>query len=127
MQEADGYKQRVIAQAEGDSSRFGQVVAEYAKAPVVTRQRMYIDTMQEIYSNAVKVIVDAHSGSNLMLLPLDKLLQQATQESARAAAQASGAATGSSTTSAAAPAAASGSSEADRSRDGLRSRDRDVR
>ncbi len=127
LQEADGYKQRVIAQAEGDSSRFGQVVAEYAKAPVVTRQRMYIDTMQEIYSNAVKVIVDAHSGSNLMLLPLDKLLQQASQESARAAAQASGAATGSSTNSAAAPAAASGGSEADRSRDGLRSRDRDVR
>ena len=124
LQEADGYKQRVIAQAEGDASRFGQVVAEYAKAPVVTRQRMYIDTMQEIYSNAVKVMVDPRTGSNLLMLPLDKLLQQAAQETARAAAQQPN-------VSAASPAATPGTSTtADvdpRSRDGLRNRDRDVR
>ena len=124
LQEADGYKQRVIAQAEGDASRFGQVVAEYAKAPVVTRQRMYIDTMQEIYSNAVKVMVDARSGSNLLMLPLDKLLQQAAQESARVASQQAGA---NASPSAGATPSASGT-DADRtSRDSMRSRDRDVR
>ncbi len=121
LQEADGYKQRVIATAEGDASRFGQVVAEYAKAPAVTRQRMYLDTMQDIYSNAVKVMVDARSGSNLLMLPLDKLLQQASQESARAAAAAAPA------TAPTTNAAASGGTDVDRSRDGLRSRERDIR
>ena len=126
LQEADGYKQRVVATAEGDASRFGQVVAEYAKAPVVTRQRMYIDTMQDIYSNAIKVMVDARAGSNLLMLPLDKLLQQASQESARAAAQQSSA-TAASATPATGSAPATGS-DADRGgRDGLRSRDRDAR
>ena len=122
LQEADGYKQRVIATAEGDASRFGQVVAEYAKAPVVTRERMYLDTMQDIYSNAVKVMVDARSGGNLLMLPLDKLLQQASQESARAAAQAGAPAPG-----AASSAAPTGGADIDRSRDGLRSRDREIR
>ena len=123
LQEADGYKQRVIAQAEGDASRFAQVVAEYAKAPVVTRQRMYIDTMQEIYSNAVKVMVDPRAGGNLLMLPLDKLLQQAAQETARVAAQQPN-------VSAASPTASGTSPTADvdpRSRDGLRNRDRDAR
>jgi len=122
LQEADGYKQRVTATAEGDASRFSQVVAEYAKAPVVTRERMYLDTMQDIYSNAVKVMVDARSGGNLLMLPLDKLLQQASQESARAAAQAGAPAPG-----AASSAAPTGGADIDRSRDGLRSRDREIR
>ena len=122
LQEADGYKQRVTATAEGDASRFGQVVAEYAKAPVVTRERMYLDTMQDIYSNAVKVMVDARSGGNLLMLPLDKLLQQASQESARAAAQAGAPEPG-----AASSAAKTGAADIDRSRDGLRSRDREIR
>ena len=132
LQEADGYKQRVIANAEGDASRFGQVVAEYAKAPAVTRQRMYIDTMQEIYTNAVKVMVDARSGSNLLMLPLDKLLQQTTQDGGRTASQQSGASAsqapvvggGTGSTGGVAGIAA----DADpRSREGLRNRDRDVR
>ena len=122
LQEADGYKQRVTATAEGDASRFSQVVAEYAKAPVVTRERMYLDTMQDIYSNAVKVMVDARSGGNLLMLPLDKLLQQASQESARAAAQAGAPEPG-----AASSAAKTGAADIDRSRDGLRSRDREIR
>ena len=121
LQEADGYKQRVIATAEGDASRFGQVVTEYAKAPAVTRERMYLDTMQEIYSNAVKVMVDARSGSNLLMLPLDKLLQQASQESARAA----GTSPPPTPTGASTP--SSGASDIDRSRDSLRSRDRETR
>ncbi len=75
MEEANGYKQRVIATAEGDASRFKQVVVEYAKAPEVTRQRMYLDTMQQIFANTSKVMVDAKGQGNLLYLPLDKLMQ----------------------------------------------------
>jgi membrane protease subunit HflK len=75
MQEADGYKQRVIANAEGDASRFKQILVEYEKAPGVTRERMYIDMMQQILSNSSKVLVDQKGGSNLLYLPLDKLIQ----------------------------------------------------
>ena len=131
LQEADGYKQRVIATAEGDASRFGLVVAEYAKAPVVTRERMYLDTMQDIYANAVKVVVDAKAGSNLLMLPLDKLVQQAAQESARAAAaQQSSTNSGSgaaSTSPTGAPSVSTGADIDPRSREGLRSRERDTR
>jgi modulator of FtsH protease HflK len=74
-QEADGYKQRVIATADGDASRFRQVLVEYSKAPAVTRDRMYIDTMQQIMTNTTKVLVDAKAGSNLLYLPLDKLMK----------------------------------------------------
>jgi membrane protease subunit HflK len=77
MQEADGYRQRVIANAEGEASRFGQVLAEYAKAPGVTRERIYIDTMQQIFSTTSKIMLDYKGGGNLLYLPLDKLLQQA--------------------------------------------------
>lgn len=75
MEEANGHRQRVIATAEGDASRFKQVQAEYAKAPEVTRQRMYLETMQQIYSNTSKVMVDAKGQGNLLYLPLDKLMQ----------------------------------------------------
>lgn len=75
MEEANGHKQRVIASADGDASRFKAVVAEYAKAPEVTRQRMYLDTMQQIYSNTSKVLVDTKGQGNLLYLPLDKLMQ----------------------------------------------------
>lgn len=74
-QEADGYKQRVIATAEGDASRFKQVLVEYDKAPAVTRNRMYIETMQQILANTTKVLVDVKAGSNLLYLPLDKLMK----------------------------------------------------
>ncbi len=77
MQEAEGYKQRVISTAEGDASRFKQVVAEYAKAPEVTRQRMYLDTMQQVFANTSKVMIDAKGQGNLLYLPLDKLMQGA--------------------------------------------------
>ena len=76
-QEADGYRARVIAQAEGDAQRFRSVLAEYQKAPGVTRDRIYIDTMQQVYSNVSKLMVDSRGGSNLLYLPLDKLMQQA--------------------------------------------------
>ncbi|MFO1339422.1 MAG: FtsH protease activity modulator HflK [Burkholderiaceae bacterium] len=75
--EAEGYRSRVIATAEGDAERFSSVYAEYQKAPAVTRDRLYIDTMREVYSNVSKVMVDSHNNSNLLYLPLDKLMQQA--------------------------------------------------
>ncbi|RTL31767.1 MAG: FtsH protease activity modulator HflK [Rhodocyclaceae bacterium] len=87
IEEADAYKGRVVAQAEGDASRFKQVYTEYAKAPEVTRQRMYIDTMQQIFSNTSKVMVDARSSGNLLYLPLDKLIQQTTVPAATPAAE----------------------------------------
>jgi membrane protease subunit HflK len=77
-QEAEAYKARVIAQAEGDAERFSKVLEEYRKAPAVTRDRMYIDTMQQVYSNVTKVMVDSRNNSNLLYLPLDKLLQQSS-------------------------------------------------
>lgn len=81
MQEADGYKQRVIANAEGEASRFRQVVAEYKKAPGVTRDRLYIDMMQQVLSSSSKVIVDQRGGGNMLFLPLDKILQMSANGS----------------------------------------------
>ncbi len=80
-EQAEGYKARVIATAEGDAERFKSVLTEYQKAPQVTRDRIYIDTMQQVYSNVSKVMVDSKSGSNLLYLPLDKLLQQGSNGS----------------------------------------------
>jgi membrane protease subunit HflK len=74
-EEAEAYKARVVAQAQGDAQRFRSVFAEYQKAPQVTRDRMYLDAMQQIYSNVTKVVVDSKQGSNLLYLPLDKIMQ----------------------------------------------------
>lgn len=73
--EANGYQQRVIAAAEGDASRFKQVLTEYQKAPAVTRERLYLDMMQQVLSNTSKVLVDQKGGGNMLYLPLDKLMQ----------------------------------------------------
>ncbi|QNB08070.1 FtsH protease activity modulator HflK [Herbaspirillum frisingense] len=85
LEEAEAYRSRVVANAEGDASRFTQVQEAYAKAPAVTRDRMYIETMQQIFANTTKVMVDAKSGSNLLYLPLDKLIQQSGSDAAPAA------------------------------------------
>ena len=121
-EEADGYSQRVVAQADGDAQRFRSVLAEYQKAPGVTRDRMYIDTMQQVYSNVSKVLVDSRSGSNLLYLPLDRLLQQASGVASPTAAQVAP------TPSSNVPEspALTGANDA-RSRDGGRTRDRDGR
>ncbi len=74
--EAEGYRSRVIATAEGDATRFRQVLTEYAKAPAVTRERIYIETMQQILSSTSKVMLDYKGSGNLLYLPLDKLMQQ---------------------------------------------------
>ncbi len=121
FEEAEGYKGRVIAQAEGDAQRFNRVLSEYQKAPGVTRDRMYIDTMQQVYSNVSKVLVDSRANSNLLYLPLDKLMQQTAVGSSPA----SPATAVPATPDVAAPA---GTGAVDiRSRDGQRGRDRDGR
>jgi membrane protease subunit HflK len=74
-EEADAYKARVVAQAQGDAQRFRSIYAEYQKAPQVTRDRMYLDTMQQIYGNVTKVLVESRQGSSLLYLPLEKILQ----------------------------------------------------
>jgi membrane protease subunit HflK len=75
-QEAEAYRSMVTENATGNAARFSQVLAEYQKAPGVTRDRMYLETMQQIFTSASKVMVDAKSGSNLLYLPLDKLIAQ---------------------------------------------------
>jgi len=111
QQEAEGYKQRVIASAEGDASRFKQVLAEYAKAPAVTRERIYIETMQQILSSTTKIMMDYRGSGNLLYLPLDKIMQQG------------GAAPGSEAPAAPRP-AEGGAEPGPRSRDTLRNRER---
>lgn len=119
-QEAEAYKARIVAQAEGDSQRFTSVLAEYQKAPQVTRNRLYLDTMQQIYSGVNKVLIDSRSGGNLMYLPLDKIMQSA---GAPASADATSSPANSSP---AAPAAVPPATDA-RSRDAARSRERESR
>jgi membrane protease subunit HflK len=74
-EEASGYRQRVVATAEGDASRFRQILVEYSKSPAVTRERMYLETVQQIMSSTSKVMIDAKAGGNLLFLPLDKIIQ----------------------------------------------------
>jgi membrane protease subunit HflK len=81
-QESEGYRARIIANAEGEAARFKQVLVEYQKAPAVTRDRMYLEVMQQIFSNTTKLMVDSRSSNNLMYLPLDKLLSQSAADAA---------------------------------------------
>lgn len=76
-EEAEAYRERIAAQAQGDAQRFSSLLAEYKKAPQVTRDRLYTEAMQEVYSNVTKVLVDSRQGSNLLYLPLDKIMQSA--------------------------------------------------
>ena len=83
IEEANGYRQSVINTAQGDAARFRQILAEYEKAPQVTRERMYLETMQQVLGATSKVIVDQKGGQNLMYLPLDRLMQQAGRRAGR--------------------------------------------
>jgi len=74
LEQAEAYKTRVTKSAEGETSRFSQLLAEYQRAPEVTRERLYIDTMQSVLSRSPKVMIDLEDGNNLMFLPLDQLL-----------------------------------------------------
>ena len=122
-QEAEGYKARIVAQAQGDTQRFSSVLAEYQKAPQVTRERMYLDAMQQIYGGVNKVIIDSRAGGNLMYLPLDKLVQASGSAASGAAVSP---ATGQASTPAQPPAAQIPATDA-RSRDNARTRERDTR
>jgi membrane protease subunit HflK len=75
-QEALAYKAQVLLDAEGEVARFNKLLPEYQAAPEVTRQRMYLTTMEKVYSNTSKVMVDVDGGNNMMYLPLDKIMQQ---------------------------------------------------
>ena len=128
-EEANGYKSRVIANAEGEASRFKQILVEYNKAPEVTRQRMYLDTVQQVFSSASKILIDSKGQGNLLYLPLDKLMQAAGAPAA--AAPASEAAAPLSrplpNLSSEVPPQLEKSDAASRSRDSLRSRERGER
>ena len=149
IQEAEGYKARVVATAEGDATRFKQILVEYSKAPQVTRDRMYIDSMREMYNNVTKILVDTTKSNSLLYLPLDKIVAQVSAESAQAASSqvnqsgtstptgsvTVGGATGvnnpvsttNSSTVNSAPAVNNSNDRSSDKRDGFRSRDRETR
>ena len=117
MQEAEGYRTRIVQTAEGDASRFRQILTEYQKAPAVTRDRMYLDTMQQVFANTTKVMVDSRTGNQLLYLPFDKLMQQVTQDATAPRAA----------TVTPAPLEPATPASDGRTRDSLRSRDREGR
>ena len=110
IQEAEGYKERVIATAQGDADRFRKIMVEYNKAPAVTRERLYLETMQQVFSNVSKVMVESKNNSNLLYLPLDRLKQQSAA-GAPGAAPATPGMTGSAAALAPAPAPAAPAAE----------------
>lgn len=129
LEEANGYRERVVAQSEGDSARFKAILTEYQKAPKVTKDRLYLDAMQEIYTNVTKVIVDTKSNSQLLYLPLDKLIEKtgpSSQETSNAS-NAAAAAAKAAESSPSAPRAGTGDGIDTSIRDAMRNRDRGVR
>lgn len=85
MQEAEGYKAKIVAQSQGDGQRFKSLLAEYQRAPQVTRDRLYLESMQQIYSSTTKVMVESRQGGNMLFLPLDRIMQQVAQGGVAAA------------------------------------------
>ncbi|MCC6473366.1 MAG: FtsH protease activity modulator HflK [Burkholderiales bacterium] len=115
LEEANGYRQSIVSSAQGEASRFSQVLVEYKRAPGVMRERLYLETMQQILTSTTKVLVDARAGTNLLYLPLDKLLQMTGVQTVPE-------------TPSAAPRPAGEAAPADpRSRDALRTREREAR
>jgi membrane protease subunit HflK len=82
QQDSEGYRARVVADAQGEASRFTQLLAQYQQAPEVTRRRLYLEAMEDIYANSNKVLVDTGKGNNLIYLPVDKILEQRRQPAA---------------------------------------------
>lgn len=121
-EESQAYRERIVAQAEGDAQRFKAILPEYQKAPQVTRDRMYLDAMQQIYTNVTKVVVESKQGSNLMYLPLDKLIQMTSGTTTTAPQEPANA-----NSTLPVPSNANGAAVDPRSRDSLRSRDREIR
>ncbi len=83
LEEAEGYKQRVIAQATGEAARFNKLYVEYQLAPEVTRERIYLDTLESVMSNSTKVMIDVDGGNNMIYLPLDKIMENSTGSTPR--------------------------------------------
>jgi membrane protease subunit HflK len=75
-EEAEGYKSQVVSKSEGEAKRFTKLLTEYQKAPVVTRERLYLDAVEEVMSQSTKILMDAQGGNNMLYLPLDKIVQQ---------------------------------------------------
>ena len=122
-EEAAAYKARIVAQAQGDAQRFSAILAEYQKSPQVTRDRMYLEAMQQIYGNVTKVLVESRQGSNLLYLPLDKIMQSV----AAGGTALEGASAGSAATPAVPVTPSSTFSNDPRARDSNRTRDRESR
>ena len=81
LEEAIAYKAQVVANAQGEADRFNKLLDEYNKAPKVTRERLYLDAIQEVYSNTNKVMVDVEWGNNMLYIPLDKMTSQSSARS----------------------------------------------
>lgn len=114
VEEAEGYRARVVAEAEGDAARFTALLAEYKKAPDVTRERLYLETMEDILNRTSKALISVEGGSPLMYLPLDKMLDRNGKPAQTQPSAAS---------SAAQPAGSSGSAVDASGRDRLRNRE----
>ncbi|WP_045953055.1 FtsH protease activity modulator HflK [Achromobacter xylosoxidans] len=85
MEQAEGYRAKVTGDAQGNTARFTSILAEYEKSPVVMRQRMYLESMQDIFTRASKVMVDTKSNNNMLYLPLDKIMHLAAQDASKPA------------------------------------------
>jgi membrane protease subunit HflK len=123
-QESEGYKARIVAQAQGDAQRFKLLLVEYQRAPQVTRDRLYLESMQQIYSNVTKVMVESRQGGNMLFLPLDRIMQQVAAGGAAAPAPE---AAPPAQAPAAPPASSSGAQGDARARDNARGRERESR
>jgi membrane protease subunit HflK len=77
LQDAEAYRERVTAEAEGDASRFEALLVEYQKAPRVTRDRLYIEAVEEVYGGSAKILVDTEGSGNLLYLPLNEIMNRA--------------------------------------------------
>ena len=75
-EEAEGYRSQVVSKSEGEAKRFSKLLTEYKKAPVVTRDRLYLDAVEEVMTQSTKILMDAQGGNNMLYLPLDKIVQQ---------------------------------------------------
>jgi membrane protease subunit HflK len=82
LEEANAYKEQVVAKATGEADRFSALYTEYKKSPEVTRERLYIDAISDVYANSSKVLVDVEGGNNMMYLPLDQIMKNVSQTNA---------------------------------------------
>jgi len=80
FEQAEGYRAKVVGDARGDAARFTSVLAEYEKSPQIMRDRLYLETMEQVFSKASKVLVDTKNGNNMLYLPIDKIMEQSARD-----------------------------------------------